>query len=64
MQKKMLMNINSLNNTLYYKNISTPLANNANVSTNIQQNKQLNTLNASMIQRIHTTKPGCGACGR
>jgi len=55
------MNINSLNNTPYYKNISIPLANNATVLSNMKPNSNLN---ASMIQRIHTAKAGCGSCGR
>ncbi len=28
------------------------------------QIKSSGPLNASMIGRIHTTKPGCGSCGR
>lgn len=61
MPNKIMMNINSLNNTPYYKNISIPLANNATVLSNMKPNSNLN---ASMIQRIHTAKAGCGSCGR
>jgi len=43
----------------------TPAVNYANLavapSTNVVAPS---TLNASMIGRIHTIKPGCGSCGR
>lgn len=38
---------------------------NATMSSNLAQLKPKNmSLNASMIDRVHSAKPGCSACGK
>lgn len=56
----MKMQITNNNNFM-----SQYIANQASLASAPQQVKKApSALNASMVQRIHSIKPGCGSCGR
>ena len=57
--KMQITNNNNYVPPIFYQN------NQANLGVAPQQpNKPPSALNASMVQRIHSVKPGCGSCGR
>ena len=56
MPAKMTMQISNGN---YYSGVAAP----APSKTVVTPPRKIG-LNASMIQRIHTIRPGCGSCGR
>ncbi len=47
------------------KGVNTPIQMRTHASSNISvAPKPTPSVRSAMIQRIHTSKPGCGSCGR
>jgi hypothetical protein len=63
MPNKMMMVLPKNNAYHYNSTYSVPATNAMTLATGGGAAKPTR-LNSSMIQRIHTAKPGCGSCGR
>jgi hypothetical protein len=57
-QMSMVITNNNLN---HFYNIPSS---NTNLGVAVATPKAPSALNASMLQRVHNVRPGCGSCGR